>query len=157
MIKSCASCSVSSRMVWKPLTIWNLPLKSWPQICTRWEIQSSHLPLDSEFPILYASHSPCFSSVLSLLVSTSCATDKASAGWGEETADSVTRRPQVCASGGAEGGNAHTHPHITHTSEWADLRAVFGELLNMLPVSSEDYFLLFSFSAFVFCETSLGE
>ena len=35
-------------------------------------------------------------------------TDKASAGWGEETAHSVARRPQVIATGGAEGGNTHT-------------------------------------------------
>lgn len=34
-------------------------------------------------------------------------TDKAGAGRGEEAAGSVTRRPQVGVTGGAEGGNAH--------------------------------------------------
>lgn len=48
---------------------------------------------------------------LSCFLHLSFATDKAGAGWGEETADSVTRRPQVCATGGAEGGNIRTHTH----------------------------------------------
>lgn len=48
---------------------------------------------------------------LSCFLDLSFATDKAGAGWGEETADSVTRRPQVCATGGAEGGNIRTHTH----------------------------------------------
>lgn len=34
-------------------------------------------------------------------------TDKAGAGRGEEAAGSVTRRPQVGVTGGAEGGNTH--------------------------------------------------
>lgn len=36
------------------------------------------------------------------------ASDKTGPGRGEETADSVTRRPQDGATGGAEGGNTNT-------------------------------------------------
>lgn len=65
-------------------------------------LQSSLLHLT--FSIIYVS------SVASLLCSRLClfTTDKTGAGRGEETADSVTRRTQVGATGGAEGGNTHT-------------------------------------------------
>ena len=40
-------------------------------------------------------------------------TDKAGAGRGEETADSVTRRPEDSTAGGAERGNTHSRTRST--------------------------------------------
>lgn len=48
-------------------------------------------------------------------------TDKASAGWGEETAHSIARGPQVIATGGAEGGNTHTHTRAMFPSVYLGL------------------------------------
>ena len=57
-----------------------------------------YIYIDSRFSLV------CFPGLSSVI-------DKASAGWGEETAHSVARRPQVIATGGAEGGNIHAYAH----------------------------------------------
>lgn len=138
-----ASCSVSSRMVWKPLTIWNLPLKNWPQICTRWEIQFSLLlPLTQTFPscMHHALRvSPLFSLSWFLLPVQQIKQVQ------DEERKQLTQLRDVLKSALQVEQKEVTHTHLAHTHppEWADLRAVFSELFNMLPVSSEDCCLLF--------------